>query len=215
MSVIIRRGLVLPLPRHVSHPRTCCVRQARRVGQRCRDHGPPAPGPYSRTSTPRTCACGCRKCHPTFWRGTMHIETRRFPPPYDRCSSGTTKSRIVCLRRYDVPAHRQDRVDPLHRFNPFILFTGPDEVFGTHRDLASSTSARCLVGDTAPPNGAERPGRGSRVPPRLVSEGPIRDKHVHDFIGTRQQLFIDGQMVEAMSGKTFETINPATGEIRV
>src|ERR1700726_3428494 len=42
---------------------------------------------------------------------------------------------------------------------------------------------------------------------------PTLDKHVHDFIGTRQQLFIDGQMVEAKSGKTFETINPATGEI--
>ncbi len=39
----------------------------------------------------------------------------------------------MCLRRYDVPNHRQDRVDPLHSFNPFILFTGPDEVFGTHR----------------------------------------------------------------------------------
>jgi hypothetical protein len=64
----------------------------------------------------------------------MHIETCRFPPPYDRCSSGTTKGGIVCLRRYDVPAHRQDRVDPLHSFNPFILFTGPDEVFGTHRE---------------------------------------------------------------------------------
>ncbi len=42
---------------------------------------------------------------------------------------------------------------------------------------------------------------------------PTLDKHVHDFIGTRQQLFIDGQMVEAMSGKTFKTINPATGEV--
>ena len=30
---------------------------------------------------------------------TMHIETCRFPPPYDRCSSGTTKSGIVRLRR--------------------------------------------------------------------------------------------------------------------
>jgi hypothetical protein len=84
--------------------------------------------------------CGCRKSHPTFWRGTMHIETCRFPPPYDRCSSGTTKRGIVCLRRYDVLAHRQDRVDPLHSFNPFILFTGPDEVFGTHR-VGKSTRA--------------------------------------------------------------------------
>jgi hypothetical protein len=24
-------------------------------------------------------SCGCRKCHPTFPRGTMHIETCRFP----------------------------------------------------------------------------------------------------------------------------------------
>ena len=77
--------------------------------------------------------CGCRKCHPAFWRETMHIETYRFPPPYDRYSSGTTKSGIVRLRPWDVPAHRQDRVDTLHSFNPFMLFTGPDEVFGTHR----------------------------------------------------------------------------------
>ena len=57
----------------------------------------------------------------------------RFPAPYDRCSSGTTKSGIVRLRRWDVPAHHQDCVDTPHFFNPFIPFTGPDEVFGTHR----------------------------------------------------------------------------------
>ena len=38
------------------------------------------------------------------------------------------------------------------------------------------------------------------------------DKRVHDFVTTRRQLFIDGQLVEAKSGKTFETVNPATGE---
>jgi phenylacetaldehyde dehydrogenase len=38
------------------------------------------------------------------------------------------------------------------------------------------------------------------------------DKRVHDFIATRRQLFIDGQLVDAKSGKTFETLNPATGE---
>jgi phenylacetaldehyde dehydrogenase len=38
------------------------------------------------------------------------------------------------------------------------------------------------------------------------------DKRVHDFIASRQRLFIDGQLVDAKSGKTFETINPATGE---
>jgi phenylacetaldehyde dehydrogenase len=41
---------------------------------------------------------------------------------------------------------------------------------------------------------------------------PTLDKHIHDFIGTRRQLFIDGQLVDAKSGKTFATINPATGE---
>jgi hypothetical protein len=82
----------------------------------------------------------------------MHIETCRFLPPYDRCSSGTTKSGIVRPRRYDVPAHRQDRVDILHCFNPFILFTGPDEVFGTHRFWPWEWPARLAHHDDDPMN---------------------------------------------------------------
>ena len=39
------------------------------------------------------------------------------------------------------------------------------------------------------------------------------DKRVHDFVSTRRQLFIDGALVDARSGKTFETLNPATGEL--
>ena len=38
------------------------------------------------------------------------------------------------------------------------------------------------------------------------------NKRVQDFIITRRQLFIDGEWVDAESGKTFETLNPATGE---
>jgi phenylacetaldehyde dehydrogenase len=38
------------------------------------------------------------------------------------------------------------------------------------------------------------------------------DKRVDDFIATKRQLFIDGQFVDAASGRTFETPNPATGE---
>lgn len=38
------------------------------------------------------------------------------------------------------------------------------------------------------------------------------DKQVSDFVATKQRLFIDGQWVEAVSGKTFTTPNPATGE---
>ena len=41
---------------------------------------------------------------------------------------------------------------------------------------------------------------------------PTPNKRVQDFIDTRRQLFIDGQLVDAKSGKTFETFNPATGD---
>jgi phenylacetaldehyde dehydrogenase len=39
------------------------------------------------------------------------------------------------------------------------------------------------------------------------------DKRVQDFISTPRQLFIDGQLVDAKSGQTFETVNPATGAV--
>jgi phenylacetaldehyde dehydrogenase len=38
------------------------------------------------------------------------------------------------------------------------------------------------------------------------------DKRVDAFVSTTRQLFIDGQWVDAASGETFETTNPATGE---
>ncbi len=37
-------------------------------------------------------------------------------------------------------------------------------------------------------------------------------KLVHDFVTTPRQLFIDGKLVDAKAGRTFETLNPATGE---
>src|ERR1700744_5053602 len=39
------------------------------------------------------------------------------------------------------------------------------------------------------------------------------DQTVEQFTGTPRQLFINGQWTEAASGKTFETPNPATGDI--
>ena len=39
------------------------------------------------------------------------------------------------------------------------------------------------------------------------------DSRVESFIGSPRQMFIDGQWTDAASGKTFETPNPATGEI--
>jgi phenylacetaldehyde dehydrogenase len=38
------------------------------------------------------------------------------------------------------------------------------------------------------------------------------DHNVEAFVGTPRQMFINGQWVDAASGKTFETPNPATGE---
>ncbi|MDB5296145.1 MAG: NAD-dependent aldehyde dehydrogenase [Phycisphaerales bacterium] len=37
--------------------------------------------------------------------------------------------------------------------------------------------------------------------------------HVTNFVGTPRKMLIDGQWVAAQSGKTFETYNPATGEV--
>jgi phenylacetaldehyde dehydrogenase len=39
------------------------------------------------------------------------------------------------------------------------------------------------------------------------------DRSVAEFLGVPRQLFIDGQWADAASGRTFETPNPATGEI--
>jgi phenylacetaldehyde dehydrogenase len=39
------------------------------------------------------------------------------------------------------------------------------------------------------------------------------DQTVEQFTGTPRQLFINGQWTEAASGKTFETPNPATGDV--
>ncbi|MEU4234502.1 aldehyde dehydrogenase family protein [Nonomuraea sp. NPDC026600] len=39
------------------------------------------------------------------------------------------------------------------------------------------------------------------------------EKSVEDFISTPRQLFIDGRWVDAASGKTFATPNPATGQM--
>src|SRR5580704_8310400 len=38
------------------------------------------------------------------------------------------------------------------------------------------------------------------------------DRSVEDFVATPRQLFIDGRFVDAASGRTFDTPNPATGE---
>ena len=41
---------------------------------------------------------------------------------------------------------------------------------------------------------------------------PNLQKGVSEFVGQPRKMLIDGKWVEAASGKTFETPNPATGE---
>ena len=45
-----------------------------------------------------------------------------------------------------------------------------------------------------------------------MSAAPIRPE-VQSFVARRQPLLIDGRFVAAASGKTFESFDPATGEV--
>src|SRR6202171_1701395 len=46
-----------------------------------------------------------------------------------------------------------------------------------------------------------------------TASAPLLDQNVTRFISRTQKMFINGQWVEAASGKTFPTYNPATGEV--
>src|ERR1700675_4890445 len=47
-----------------------------------------------------------------------------------------------------------------------------------------------------------------------VATSPIPiDSRVADFIGKPRKMLIDGKWVSSISGKTFPTYNPATGEV--
>src|SRR5277367_1777927 len=42
---------------------------------------------------------------------------------------------------------------------------------------------------------------------------PLLDRHVSSFVSRTHKMLINGKWVEAASGKTFPTYNPATGEV--
>lgn len=47
-----------------------------------------------------------------------------------------------------------------------------------------------------------------------ATTAPVQlQRSVLDFLGEQRKMLIDGSWVEAASGKTFETYNPATGEV--
>src|ERR1700682_4300428 len=46
-----------------------------------------------------------------------------------------------------------------------------------------------------------------------TASAPLLDQNVTRFISRTQKMFINGKWVEAASGKTFPTFNPATGEV--
>jgi hypothetical protein len=71
----------------------------------------------------------------------------------------------------------------------------------------------------ANPQGGLDRDAGERRPSSPVGERVIQTRlarwyrDVEAFIGSPRQLFINGQWCDAASGKTFETPNPATGEM--
>jgi phenylacetaldehyde dehydrogenase len=46
-----------------------------------------------------------------------------------------------------------------------------------------------------------------------IATSPTLDARVIHFIGKTSQILIDGKWSDAASGKTFDTYNPATGEV--
>jgi phenylacetaldehyde dehydrogenase len=77
--------------------------------------------------------------------------------------------------------------------------------------------ARRTMGSWCGPRRADAGTRGNCTRPERGKRGtPVStvtlNKRVQDFVITRRQLFINGQLVDAKSGKTFDTVNPATGE---
>jgi acyl-CoA reductase-like NAD-dependent aldehyde dehydrogenase len=50
------------------------------------------------------------------------------------------------------------------------------------------------------------------APPTSAGLSESLPQYVQDFVHTARRLLIDGEWVEAASGKTFETLNPATEE---
>src|SRR6202142_2866898 len=46
-----------------------------------------------------------------------------------------------------------------------------------------------------------------------TASAPLLDQNVSSFIAKTQRILINGKWVEAASGKTFPTYNPATGEV--
>jgi hypothetical protein len=64
--------------------------------------------------------------------------------------------------------------------------------------MSTSTSSRAT-------NGAGSPQSFAGLPEGVA-------QYVQDFVGKPGRLLIHGEWVEAASGKTFETLNPATEE---
>src|ERR1700679_542163 len=46
-----------------------------------------------------------------------------------------------------------------------------------------------------------------------TASAPLLDKNVSSFVSRTQKILINGKWVEAASGKTFPTYNPATGDV--
>ena len=56
------------------------------------------------------------------------------------------------------------------------------------------------------------PNRPNGAPPTSAGLAEGLPQYVQDFVRSPRRLLIDGEWVDAVSGKTFETLNPATEE---
>jgi phenylacetaldehyde dehydrogenase len=56
------------------------------------------------------------------------------------------------------------------------------------------------------------PNRPNGAPPTSTGLSEGLPEYVQDFVSKPRRLLIDGEWVDAASGKTFETFNPATEE---
>jgi len=47
----------------------------------------------------------------------------------------------------------------------------------------------------------------------IAAEATRLDPRVVEFVSTSKQMYVDGQWVDALSGRRFETVDPATEEV--
>src|SRR5262245_63201747 len=88
--------------------------------------------------------------------------------------------------------------------------TAPPFCTGAPPESIPPGAGRARAGARLGP-GPRRPARGQEDPP--MSAAPALTPETRSFVARRRPLLIDGRFVEAASGRSFPTYDPATGEV--